>query len=87
MTECHEVCDDRMTECHEVCDDSAFMPTKEFLQKRLCRQRSSLKSVYADKGVPSKAFMPTKEFPYESIFREAQYLLRYLVGSEYAKNR
>ena len=32
---------DRMTECHEVCDDSAFMPTKEFLQKRLCRQRSS----------------------------------------------
>ena len=33
------------------------------------------------------AFMPTKEFPYESIFREAQYLLRYLVGSEYAKNR
>ena len=32
-------------------------------------------------------FMPTKEFPYESIFREAQYLPRYLVGSEYAKNR
>ena len=63
MTECHEVCDDRMTKCHEVCDDSAFMPTKEFLQKRLCRQRSSFKSVYANKGVPSKAFMPTKEFP------------------------
>ena len=64
MTECHSACDGRMAECHEVCDDSAFMPTKEFLQKRLCQQRSSFKSVYADKGVP----------PYESTFHETQHL-------------